>query len=181
MLDDALAAIDHIASRVTASSVVGLCCGAAYGSYRGHPMFKTSVSTAFSFALVSTACFVMERAADVALRQLSSSSTPPATIVDDDDDNSSGEEMASSAAMTTWSSPTLGNSGLHYGSHALGGFLGGGVVGFLFQGKPLSGSMLMTPMMIIIGKIEALVEEHRAERMRQLMVEHIREQEKRSP
>lgn len=81
---------------------------------------------------------------------------------------------SSNAAMTTrlsFSSPIVDNAALHYGSHALGGLLGGGVVGFLFQGKPLAGAMLVTPMMLIVGKIEALLDEYRTERMGQLMAE----------
>jgi hypothetical protein len=58
---------------------------------------------------------------------------------------------------------------------------GGGVVGFLFQGKPLAGALLMTPMMLAIGKIEASVDEYRTVRLRQIMADHLREEEKRSP
>jgi hypothetical protein len=170
-LDDAVAVLDHVASRVTACSMSGLCCGMAYSSYKGYPIFKTSISTSFSFALVSTACFVMERASHVALRRMLSSSSS----MDDEKSIVEGGMMPSSnAAMTTrlsFSSPIVDNAALHYGSHALGGLLGGGVVGFLFQGKPLAGAMLVTPMMLIVGKIEALLDEYRTERMGQLMAE----------
>lgn len=171
MLDDALAVLDHIASRVTASAVTGLGCGAAYSSLKGFPIFKTSVSTAFSFALVSTACFAMERAADTILRQSSILIGDGKSI--DSDSNGGGE-------ISPATQPAV-NLGLHYGSHALGGLTGGGVVGFLFQGKPLAGALLMTPMMLAIGKIEASVDEYRTVRLRQIMADHLREEEKRSP
>ena len=171
MLDDALAVLDHIASRVTASAVTGLGCGAAYSSYRGFPIVKTTISTAFSFALVSTACFAMERVANVILTRSSMLIVDGKSI---DSSSNSGGEISSAAQPAV-------NSGLHYGSHALGGLMGGGVVGFLFQGKPLAGALLMTPMMVAVGKIEASVDEYRTERLRQLVNDHLRDQERRSP
>lgn len=170
-MDDALAVIDHIASRVTASVLTGLGCGAAYSSYKGAPLVKTSISTAFSFALVSTACFTMERVANVIIRQ---SSIP----LSDDDDIDGNPTIDSNDKLTSATRTTL----IHYGSHAIAGLLGGGIVGFLFQGKPMAGAMLLTPMMLIVGKSEALVDDYRTERLQQLMDQHLlREQEKRGP
>lgn len=162
-MDDALAVIDHIASRVTTSVLTGLGCGAAYSSYKGAPLFKTSVSTAFSFALVSTACFTMERVANIIIRQSS--------ILLTDDGNADGKLMIDSNDKL---------SAVHYGSHATAGLLGGGIVGFLFQGKPMAGAILLTPMMLAVGKIEASVDDYRTERLQQLMDQH-REEAKRGP
>jgi hypothetical protein len=162
-MDDALAVIDHIASRVTASVLTGLGCGAAYSSYKGVPLFKTSISTAFSFALVSTACFTMERVANIIIRQSS--------ILLTDDVNADGKLIIDSNDKL---------SAVHYGSHATAGLLGGGIVGFLFQGKPMAGAILLTPIMLAVGKIEASVDDYRTERLQQLMDQH-REEEKRAP
>ena len=63
MIDDGLATLDHLAARVTVSALTGLGCGAAYATYKGFPVPKTSMSAALSCALVSTACFSMERLA----------------------------------------------------------------------------------------------------------------------
>lgn len=175
IMDDALAVLDHIASRVTASVLTGLGCGAAYSSYKGVPLVKTSMTTAFSFALVSTACFTMERVANIIIRQSS-------ILLNDDDDDDDGKPIIDSndkLSATTRTTQSNINLGLHYGSHGLGGLLGGGIVGFLFQGKPMAGAMLLTPMMLAVGKIEASADEYRTERLQQLNL--LREQEKRGP
>jgi hypothetical protein len=75
------------------------------------------------------------------------------------------------SSSSSSSSVVVDDAALRYSSHALGGLFGGGVVGFLFQGKPLAGAVLFTPMMLIVGKIEGLLDEYRAERMGQLMSE----------
>ena len=161
-IDDVL---DHIGNRVTASTLAGLGGGAAYASYKGFPIVKTSASTAFSFALVSTACFVMERVANSILQRSSillydEYKTADAGIIFHDGD------IASSATSSPSAHPKV-----HYASHALGGMFGGGVVGFLFQGKPIAGALLLTPIMLGIGKLELSIDEYRNERLRQLLVE----------
>jgi len=64
------------------------------------------------------------------------------------------------------------NPQMHYGSHALGGLLGGAVVGVLFQGKPMAGALLLTPIMLGIGKVEISLDEYRNERLKQLIEGH---------
>jgi len=155
MIDDALALIDHVAFRVTASAIAGVGSGAAYATLKGFPLFKTSVSTAFSFALISTACFGMERMANIAIRQST-------TLING---QSKIDPNGSSIIQ-----PTI-NPRLHYGSHALGGILGGGMAGFLFQGKSLAGIFLLTPIMLGVGKIEISLDEYRTERLKQLISE----------
>jgi hypothetical protein len=149
-MDDALAVIDHIASRVTASVLTGLGCGAAYSSYKGAPLVKTSISTAFSFALVSTACFTMERVANIIIKQSS-------ILLPDDVDGQNSTKDSNVDKLSSAATATTNTTLIHYGSHATGGLLGGGIVGFLFQGKPMAGAILLTPMMLIVGKIEASV------------------------
>ena len=162
MIDDIL---DRIGNRVTVSTMLGLLGGATYASYKGFPIAKTSASTAVSFALVSTACFVMERGANTILHRSS-------TLLFDDDsadkviDNNSHYGDASSAYFRN----------LLYGSHALGGMMGGCVVGFLFQGKPLAGALLLTPIMLGVGKIELSLDEYRRKRLRQLVEDDVQKE-----
>lgn len=61
------------------------------------------------------------------------------------------------------------NSRLYYGSHALGGLFGGGIVGFLFKGNPIAGAFLLTPMMLAVAKIEMSLDEYREDRLVQLL------------
>jgi len=157
MIDDALAVLDHVAMRVTASTITGLGCGAAYSTLKGYPIFKTSVSTAVSFALVSTACFGMERVANIILKQSSA-------IIYNDSDEVKRIESTGSIIQ----SPPI-NPKLIYGSHFLGGLMGGGVVGFLFQNKPMAGAFLLAPIMLGIGKIEVSLDEYKSERLQQLV------------
>lgn len=157
MIDDGLATLDHLAARVTVSTLTGLGCGAAYATYKGFPTPKTSMSAALSCALVSTACFSMERLAFGAITRIT-----PLLDGDEDDDNSvpSAPKLASAA---TTSSKTI------YASHAVGGALGGGIAGYLFQGNPFSGAFLLTPLMLCAGKLELSLEEYKAKRLRGLI------------
>lgn len=166
MLDDALAVIDHVAARVTASAAAGLGGGAAYATLRGHPLFKTSMNAALSCALVSTACFGMERVAHGALCQ-------SALLWEGANVSKDAGEAASTEATNA------AHSSLVYASHALGGVCGGSVVGFLFQGKPLAGAFLLAPIMLGIGAAELSLEEYRTERVRQLLEEHNNERNER--
>eukprot|EP00956_Cyclotella_meneghiniana_P004873 scaffold6031_cov72-Cyclotella_meneghiniana.AAC.2 len=55
-----------------------------------------------------------------------------------------------------------------YGSHALGGLCGGGLVGFLYQGNPIPGIILLTPIMLGIGKLEISLNAYKSRRIQQL-------------
>ena len=162
MLDDALAVIDHIAARVSASAITGLGCGSAYATYKGFPVFKTSTSAALSCAMISTACFGMERVAYGILKQ---SSLLTEDKLSTNDDISDTPSIIQSTTRIT--NPTM-----HYGSHALGGLSGGSIVGFLFHGKPWAGAALMMPLMLGVGKIEISLDEYRSERLRQIERDH---------
>ena len=55
-----------------------------------------------------------------------------------------------------------------YGSHIMGGFCGGGVVGFLYQGNPFRGIILLTPLMLGIGQLEIILDGYRESRKQQI-------------
>ena len=150
LLDDGLAVLDHLAARATASALAGLGCGAAFATYKGYPIPKTSLSASLSCALVSTACFSMERLAFGVITR--------ATEQLSNDDNSESSAIKSTT-----------NSNVLYASHALGGCFGGGIAGFLFQGHPFAGAFLLTPIMLCAGKLELKLEEYKAERLRQFL------------
>lgn len=158
MIDDGLATLDHLAARVTVSALTGLGCGAAYATYKGFPIPKTSMSAALSCALVSTACFSMERLAFGAITRI----TPLLDGDDNDDDNSVPSAPKLTSAATT-------SSKAMYASHAVGGALGGGIAGYLFQGNPFAGAFLLTPLMLCAGKMELSLEEYKAKRLQCLI------------
>lgn len=163
-MDDALAVVEHISNRVAASAFTGLGCGAAYSTYRGLPVARSSLSTAFSFAMISTACFGMERVASAVLGRSS-------RLIDGAEPIEEGGRPADDGiAALSALRPTI-NPALHYGSHAVGGLCGGGLVGFLFQGRPVAGAFLMTPIMLCIGRIEVALDEYRVMRLKQIMEE----------
>ena len=57
----------------------------------------------------------------------------------------------------------------HYQSHAIGGLLGGSVVSYLYHGKPtIGGVMLLTPIMLCIGKLELVLDGYKNDRLQQL-------------
>mmetsp|Transcript_26068 Transcript_26068/g.44436 ORF Transcript_26068/g.44436 Transcript_26068/m.44436 type:complete len:187 (+) Transcript_26068:80-640(+) len=178
VMEDAWAAIDHIATRVTASAATGLGCGAAYATYKGFPIFKTSVQAAVSCAMVSTACFGMERLAHGIMSQsaifMNNDEKPIIKPPHENPNEHNGETSTTTSSLPSpiLQSTTSSQPLQHYGSHALGGMFGGGVVGFLFQGKPLAGAFLLTPLMLGIGKIEASLDEYRTKRLQQLLEDH---------
>jgi len=129
--------VDRVAGRVLLAALSGLLGGAALATYKGSPLPKTSVSMAASCALVGTACFGFERLSNVALRQ----------VVD-----TKNEQI---------------RERVFFGSHALGGMVGGGITGALFQHRPIPGMMLCTPLMIGVAFAEQMFEKERQERLRQ--------------
>ena len=62
--------LDYMSLRVSVSGVLGLVSGTFIALYRGHDsILRTSSRTAVSCALVSTACFGMERIAYIGVTQ----------------------------------------------------------------------------------------------------------------
>ena len=132
--------VDRVAARMSLATLSGLLGGAALATYKGSPLLKTSISMAVSCALVGTACFGFERLSNVALQQ----------FVDTTKDEQPEQRVL-------------------YASHALGGMIGGGIAGALFQRRPIPGMMLCTPIMVCVAFAEEKFEEERQERLRQLM------------
>lgn len=134
--------VDRVAGRVSLAAMAGLLGGVALATYKGHPLLKTSVSVAASCALVGTACFGFERLSNLALRQI--------IIVNNNTDEQTQQRV-------------------FYASHAIGGMIGGGITGALFQRRPLPGMALCVPLMVGVAYAEEKYAEERQERLRQLM------------
>ena len=153
-MEKALEVMDHLAARVTIAAATAALAGSAHATFKNYPIARTSMSAALSSAMAAAACFGMERLSHAALSR-------SAGLLGGDEGGGAGEgdgaQMISRAAMLT------------YGSHALGGFLGGGVVGFLFQNRALSGALLFTPIMLGVGKVELDLQDYRKRRMEELL------------
>lgn len=153
-MEKALEVMDHLAARVTIAAAAAALAGSAHATFKNYPVARTSMSAALSSAMAAAACFGMERLSHAALSR-------SAGLLGGDEGGGAGEgdgaPMISRAAMMT------------YGSHALGGFLGGGVVGFLFQNRALSGALLFTPIMLGVGKVELDLQDYRKRRMEELL------------
>jgi len=158
-MEKALEVMDHLAARVTISAASAALAGSAFATFKNHPVARTSMSAALSSAMAATACFGMERLSHAALSRSvgllgdEDGGGAEGTVPPGDDD---APMMSRAAAMT-------------YGSHALGGFLGGGVVGFLFQNRALPGALLFTPIMLGVGKVELDLQEYRERRLEELL------------
>ena len=131
--------VDRVAGRMSLAALSGLLGGAALATYKGSPLPKTCVSMAMSCAVVGTACFGFERLSNVALRH----------VVGTNDKGTKTKAL--------------------YGSHALGGMVGGGIAGALFQRRPVPGMVLCTPIMVAVAFAEEKFEEKRQERLRKVM------------
>jgi hypothetical protein len=118
----------------------------------------------------------MERVANIIIRQ-------SLILLPDDVDGQNSTKDLNVDKLSSAATATTNTTLIHYGSHATGGLLGGSIVGFLFQGKPMAGAILLTPMMLVVGKIEASVDDYRTERLQQLLMDQhlLREQDKRGP
>lgn len=125
--------LDYMSLRVSASGVLGLVSGTFIALYRGHDsILRTSGRTGLSCALVSTACFGMERIAHIGVTQY---------LFNDQE----REELYTNSKKQYY---------LKLYSHALGGILGGGYVGALYTGKFLRGAFVFTPFMLLIAMTE---------------------------
>lgn len=56
-----------------------------------------------------------------------------------------------------------------FASHNIGGMIGGGIAGGLFQKRVLSGSLLFTPIMIAVAYGELRADEYKRERLNELL------------
>lgn len=125
--------LDYISLRVSISGVLGLVSGSFIALYRGHDsILRTSSRTGFSCALVSTACFSMERCAYIGVTQY---------LLDDHE----REELYMNSKKQYY---------LKLYSHMIGGILGGAYVGGIYTGKILRGAFVFTPIMLLIAMTE---------------------------
>jgi hypothetical protein len=134
--------IDHIAARVTLAAAFGAFAGVGAAMYKGHGSPpRTAALAAMSCALSATACFGSERVAAVAVARLLQTKR-----------GTSGSELLFSnsweVALTT---------------HAIGGVVGGSIVGFLYLGRPLRGVAFFAPFMLVVGTGEKLLNDVRRE------------------
>jgi len=139
---------DHVTHRVSSSAASGMFLGASFATLKGLPLPQTTLSMASSFALASTASFIPERI----FFRTSFYFVPrhSTTFID------STEKLEKTRL---------------YISHGLGGIVGGGITGGLFNGKPLSGIMLITPLMLGIAYSEIQIQEYKRKRIKELQME----------
>lgn len=169
-IDDALTVLRHISDRVSIVATIGLGFGATYGVYKGLPIPKMSISAGMSCALISTACFSMERLVHGIISQASKVTLYDAAVSDGVDSQSHDYNVLKLNGP---------NNTRVYGSHALGGFLGGGVVGYLFQGRPFAGALVFTPLMLGIGQIEVSLKDYKAKRIQEVLEQTYQKSEER--
>jgi hypothetical protein len=137
--------VDRVAHRVTLSALAGLLGGASLATLKGSSIPRNSLSMATSCALVGTACFGFERLSNVAMRQI---------VLAAENNTSDNNENTST---------------LLYASHAIGGMVGGGITGALFQHRPIPGMILCTPLMLGIALAEQAFETARKERLSEML------------
>ena len=130
--------VKRVANRMTIAFMSGLAGGSIYALMKGRPAGKIAVAVAANCAVVSTACFSLERVSNVALRQ----------VLNEEDHNTS-----------------------LYLSHAIGGAVGGSLLGYLFQFRAMPGFMLFTPAMVMVAFGEIKFEQARKVRLEKLLDE----------
>ena len=130
--------LDRVGVRVTLAGCLGGIAGVLHAMLRGHPMVRIASLTAFSWALTGTACFGAERISSLSTRQYLL------------------EHLSLSPMQCTLV------------SHAMGGAVGGSLLGFLYIRKPLHGIAFFVPLMLVIGTGEQLLDDMRQERIQEL-------------
>ena len=138
----------YVSARMMLSSCIGAIGGVGVALYKGHRSIpRTAGMMAFSCAMSATACFGTERLAHLAL----------APLLEDNLETAAPPISTVTIAKT----PTTLESMLV--THALGGFFGGALLGGLFIGRPLRGSVFFTPLMLLIAAGEHRLQLMRAE------------------
>lgn len=138
--------LDHLTRRVTVSALAGLFLGGSHAIYRGYPAPRASLQVSVSCALAGTACFGIERMAHILLDKLINSSAG------DMDRNDIQKKSL-------------------YVSHAVGGVLGGGLLGGIFQRRFISGTLLFTPLMIGAAYSDIQFQNWKQEKIRKMIQE----------
>jgi hypothetical protein len=122
--------IDKVANQMTIAALTGLGAGAGIAIYKGRPILRLSVQVAFSWALVGTALFGIERIADISARQLLT------------------------VSKTKTGSLTLTDDSLRYATYSIGGLGGGALVGFIHHRRIMPGVLFFTPVMLFFAFAE---------------------------
>jgi|NOAtaT_6_FD_contig_51_2020448_length_644_multi_4_in_0_out_0_1 hypothetical protein len=133
--------LDRVGARVCCAFPAGLLVGASYGTLRGVAIWPAAIASAASCAMVATACFGSERIFYSLLPR----------------------------PFPYYSSRLEGKQDLL--SHALGGMLGGGCIGWLYRGRPLSGSFFFAPLMVGVAFLERRFKAYKLERLEEMIAQ----------
>ena len=147
--------IDRLSNRVSTFAFAGLLTGASTATYKALPIFNTSVTTAISFALTSTACLIPER------------------IIYHSSFHFLAKEEEKSVMEGSTSTIDNGVNDIErkrlIGSHIGGGVIGGFLSGSLFQKKiSFKGIAVFTPIMIGVAFAELQLQDYRRQRLIQI-------------
>jgi hypothetical protein len=128
--------LDYISRRVSVSGIFGAVAGTFIAMYRGYDsIVRTSSRTAFSCAMVSTACFTIERCTYIGVTQY---------LLNEQEQI----DLFHNSKQIYY---------LKLYTHTIGGILGGAMVGGLYTGKLLRGAFVFTPLMLFIAMTEEQV------------------------
>jgi len=144
--------VDYVSARVKIFTGFGALGGVGTALFKGHPMGRTVLLTAVSCALTSTALFTGERIATAAWRM---QSAPNATAQPDHN----SRQPPPSQAVPDWEEILT--------THAMGGVLGGSMLGYLYIRRPLHGALFFVPLMLLVGTGEKLFQDLRQERIQE--------------
>jgi hypothetical protein len=140
--------VDHVAHRMTLAALSGLFVGCSIATYRGSNILKTAFSVSGSYALCGTACFGSER---IVYNALKMSIKPENSFVQ-------LYGLDEQTKQIWW-------------SHSLGGAVGGMICGGIYQGRPIAGIFLFTPLMLIVACGELALIDYREKRLAEIRKE----------
>lgn len=136
--------VDYIAARVTCAATLGALWGCLSAMYKGHIISRAVGLSAFSCAMTATACVSCERIANY--------------IIVNNNNVYFLESSDNELKMTKEVTPSLTQT---ISTHAIGGFIGGGITGSLYMKRPIRGLVFMTPIMMMVGYVEYKLKEMR--------------------
>lgn len=145
--------VDYVSARVKIFTGFGVLGGVGTALFKGHPMGRTVLLTAASCAMTSTALFTSERIATAAWR-MQSVAPHSATMLDN-----SLRQTPPSPAVPDWEEMLT--------TYAMGGVLGGSMLGYLYIRRPLHGVLFFVPLMLLVGTFDKLFQDLRQERIQE--------------
>ena len=164
--------LDHVTNRVILSTITGFFSGGSHAIIKGYPAPRASIQASISCALAGTACFGIERIVHTFVLP----SLLTLSMNHDGAKEQAQTQTQTQAQTQTQTQMQMTKKQSLYISHTVGGIIGGGLLGGIFQRRVGSGIMLFTPLMIGAAYGEIRFQLWKEDQIQQLIVKEQKKQ-----